>query len=157
MDGRATERADVVRFLRETEARYERNSKDPVHDAAVRERCRSKTSVLRTVAVYIERGDHVVPSERTPEVVLRAMLAAYEEAAISQARAYYAWPGVDPDLLRVSEKTDAAVTIIRNALAMFLVLGYTLLGNYDASLARDYEARLCGERPLDAPPIEEVL
>lgn len=158
MDGRATERADVVRFLRETEARYEQNSKDPVHDVAGRERCRSKAAVLRTVAVYIERGDHVAPVERTPEVVLRAMLRAYEAGAIEAETAYMrTCPDVDAAVAALPEAERLGFWCGRLRRETASVIAWGGSPNLVSEIAADYEARLCGERPLDAPPIEEVL
>lgn len=59
--GSKRERAMIVSFLRSEEERYARNSEEPKHDAAGRERCRNKACVLRTVGAYIERGDHETP------------------------------------------------------------------------------------------------
>ena len=56
----------------------------------------------------------VEAAERTPEAVLRAMLAAYEADAIEKARSYYAGPGVDAALLRATNEADEAVTGVRD-------------------------------------------
>lgn len=58
--------AAIVAFIRAEETRYRRNSWDSSHDAAGRERCANKASVLATVAAYIERGDHLAPPIDAP-------------------------------------------------------------------------------------------
>lgn len=58
--------AAIVAFIATEEARYRRNSKDPAHDAAGRERCANKASVLATIGRYIERGDHLTPPIDAP-------------------------------------------------------------------------------------------
>ncbi len=62
------------------------------------------------------------PDERTPETVLRAMLKAYEEAAIEAERAY--WRAGDEDeaeAIKGRERAIYSVNVIR-------VDGYTRVG-----------------------------
>ena len=88
MGEREAERADVVRFLCGTASRIEVEAR--AEDAAcasvgvasaITPKMREVVGAFVKAANAIERGDHVRPVERTPEVVLRAMLAAYERAA----------------------------------------------------------------------------
>jgi hypothetical protein len=97
-----------------------------------------------------------VPTERTPEVVLRAMLAAYEAAALEAEKAFYRAKAHDEIALTASEHADAAVGIVRSAIAMLCAYGTTNFDNGGFPIARDYKARLAGTRPLDAPPLEET-
>ncbi|WP_341713941.1 hypothetical protein [Erythrobacter sp.] len=100
------------------------------------------------------------PAERTPLVVLRAMLAAYEKAALdacmTQQRAHKGARGITPEvreLCRIAIHRGEAVEIAREMLA-------AVLTNVDPKLMAtestwgDYEARLAGTRPLDAPPLD---
>lgn len=86
---------------------------------------------------------------RTPETVLRAMLAAYTDAAVA----------AEVPMLRAEAPTmrqqgdyfnakDAAGNM-RSALAQFLADGEIVPW---LTLHTDYEARLAGATPLDAPP-----
>lgn len=108
--------------------------------------------------------------ERTPETVLRAMLASYEAAAIAarlQRNVASAlaisderngnFRGADAAVRKADaavRKADAATNHLRNVLAWHLC-GYSIAGFVAGSFGGDYEARLRGERPLDAPPLEE--
>lgn len=58
--------AAIVAFIRAEERRYRRNSWDSTHDAAGRERCANKASVLATMGAYIARGDHLAPPIAAP-------------------------------------------------------------------------------------------
>ena len=97
----------------------------------------------------------VEAAERTPEAVLRAMLAAYEADAIEKARAYYAGPGVDAALLRATNEADEAVTVVRDGLAILLAKEFTTLAGSMSTIGDDYAARLAGTAPIDAPPAKE--
>ena len=91
---------------------------------------------------------------RTPERVLRAMLKAYEAAAIEMGRAYYAKGGDALDLLRRSYDANRAVEVVRDCLSEHIAKGLGTFGRSNATVERDYQARLAGTRPLDAPPPE---
>lgn len=88
--------------------------------------------------------------ERTPEVVLRAMLASYALAAAKAEALIYTRQGAsDAEHLRVFDTRNALLNMCAAAAAFFA----------DGSLipwllSTDYEARLAGTRPLDAPPLE---
>lgn len=97
------------------------------------------------------------PVERTPETVLRAMLKAYEAAALALVCEYYGTeiamrPG--RDIVRLSDEADCAVSIVRDALALQIARGQNPLDASCSLIATDYAARLAGTRPLDAPPLE---
>jgi hypothetical protein len=100
------------------------------------------------------------PVERTPETVLRAMLKAYEAAALDATVGFFR-------ALKVGEGTsDFSASVIdwqSRREIVFDTLAATLAGAEEdrervlniLSLVRaDYEARLAGTRPLDAPPME---
>jgi hypothetical protein len=160
----------IVAFLRAEEARFRRNSKDPAHDAAGRERCTNKASVLATVAAYIERGDHLTTSidaprveaaERTPETVLRAMLRAYEDEWLdleTKLRCYVRGEG--PLTLADRHNLEAfreTVPALRGITAEVLSgspfdPGQTFGRYAPTAIGADYAARLAGTTPLDAPP-----
>lgn len=57
----------IVRFLRAEEERFDRGSEDADLGVEGRERCRNKASALRTVAAYIERGDHLTADTASGE------------------------------------------------------------------------------------------
>jgi hypothetical protein len=93
---------------------------------------------------------------KTPESVLRAMLRAYEQAALDAARAW--WRSEDPD------DADAHLAY-EHALQAWsdVLLGLTMCLEGDApdaddfmhtDIGQDYAARLRGDRPVDAPPAE---
>lgn len=91
--------------------------------------------------------------ERTPETVLRAMLLAYERAALEAEEAYYRAGRNDEDRsLEASDAADAAVGIVRSALAKLAVYGDAGFDDDGPRIAADYAARLAGTTPLDAPP-----
>lgn len=55
-----TEREAIVLFLREEEAKFQRHGADPKMSEAAWLRLSEKASILRTMAAYIERGDHLI-------------------------------------------------------------------------------------------------
>lgn len=91
------------------------------------------------------------PVDRTPEVVLRAMLRAYEEALLV---AHAAYMGGDRtfEAARKVDRLAADTAAVRGACA------WVISGHADVDLREhrldDYEARLDGSTPLDAPPME---
>ena len=89
-------------------------------------------------------------AERTPEVVLRAMLRAYEaraEAAhVADIRA------TCPALRHARNRAQRANDVL-HAMLYWHMAGKDLEWD-DPTLSADYEARLRGDRPLDAPPME---
>jgi len=171
--------AAIVRFLRAEEERFDRGSEDADLGVEGRERCRSKASALRTAAAYIERGDHLttdaapgeteyergqhVESER--ETVLRAMLRAYERATFG---AYLAHFKADKDTPQERECYRRAQLLHRQCHVILRETAGVAAGFPDevdfymhvgqpvdsGTLFADYEARLAGTRPLDAPPAE---
>jgi hypothetical protein len=95
------------------------------------------------------------PAERTPETVLRAMLKSYEKAALEAAIA--AWRGDDTAFVahqRQADRLTALALDIRAALAMLIAGRLGALAPWLGRGVADYEARLRGDRPLDAPPGE---
>lgn len=91
--------------------------------------------------------DKVEFAERTPEIVLRGMLQAYEAAALERTEAE----------LRGEESRGGlvfgALDDVRFALAHCRVKG-RVPRHLGPRITADYEARLSGVRPLDAPPPE---
>lgn len=100
-----------------------------------------------------QRAEWFAEPERTPEVVLRAMLAAWEHTA--QGRAITWAPTYVLNDWGSSKVAEAAACVsqIRLALA-FAVVGRDPLDVLSAALGTDYEKRLDGSRPLNAPPLE---
>lgn len=216
--------AAIVRFPRAEEERFDRGSEDANIGVEGRERCRNKASALRTVAAYIERGDHLtadtasgetehergrqegrreaieeaaamlraehavgsigtldfvarlierheanaargqhVESER--ETVLRTMLRAYERATFG---AYLAHFKADKDTPKERECHRRAQVLHRQCHVILREAAGVAAGFPDevdfrmhsgqpvdsGTLFADYEARLAGTRPLDAPPAE---
>lgn len=90
-------------------------------------------------------------TKRTPEVVLRAMLKAYQDAALEKAMAYFNSNRVSD--LDKSIAADKRVVAVRDALAVVLC-GRGVKTDVSSPVGVDYEKRLAGERPLDAPPLE---
>lgn len=88
-------------------------------------------------------------AERTPEVVLRAMLRAYEAYVVRKETAMLR----DADMAAKAgwEAALGDLAHVRRAVVLLPIFGEVRL--FDSALA-DYEARLRGERPLDAPPME---
>lgn len=93
------------------------------------------------------------PVERTPEVVLRAMLAAYEKAALEAEKALCR-DRRNEQLTDVARAMHLWVGICRMALADVQVSNQVYPETLGRMLRDDYEARLVGTRPLDAPPPE---
>lgn len=99
--------------------------------------------------------------ERTPAVVLRAMLAAYETAALGAVIAFYQAPKDVPEERKARERMsliDRLCSAVRRETGA-AVAGWTDIDfDCDRLVARellaDYEARLRGDRPLGAPPPE---
>jgi hypothetical protein len=95
------------------------------------------------------------PVERTPEVVLRAMLRAYEPVALEAEEASLRSSKDDDEAHRLAWLAGCAiddVTNLRSSLARLRVKWWE--PRLPTRLAADYEARLRGDRPLDAPPGE---
>lgn len=95
-------------------------------------------------------GDAALP--RTPEVVLRAMLRAYEAAALDAARVYQRSPVDAEGEERAYRAAVERVDDVREGLAECLEDDDVVF--VCESVGLDYEARLAGTRPLDALPPE---
>lgn len=99
----------------------------------------------------------VEPAERTPEVVLRAMLAAHEAAALEIRNQWRRTAGGTPEnsaAERRMKQLDHDVVYLRDLTSSEIVQP-TMDPYIDRAWVRsDYEARLRGERPLSAPPPE---
>lgn len=99
--------------------------------------------------------------ERTPKTVLRAMLAAYEAAALEAVVAFYQAPKDVPEERKARERMnliDRLCSAVRRETGA-AVAGWTDIDfDCDRLVARellaDYEARLRGDVPLNAPPME---
>mgnify|MGYP003494868936 CR=1 FL=1 len=89
--------------------------------------------------------------ERTPDVVLRAMLRAYE-AALFAAHVAYMRGDKTFDGARRVDRLAADTDAVRGA-AAWVAAGNAEVGLSEYRLA-DYTARLAGTRPLNAPPLE---
>lgn len=103
------------------------------------------------------------PVDRTPEVVLRAMLRAYEAATFDACLAYFRAEDSGSHEERARHERARFLhrqcDVIRRE-AAGVAAGYPDPVDFDAAgetserLMADYEARLRGDRPLDAPPME---
>ena len=109
------------------------------------------------------RGDDGAPgAERTPETVLRAMLRAYEAAALNAEVAYLrTCPDVDAATraLVASDSIYDQYSRLRAETAALLAWGTERPNpppgaHPRGALRLDYEARLSGTRPLNAPPLD---
>jgi hypothetical protein len=116
---------------------------------------REHAAWLRDALVALDLGPSpvtVAPVERTPEIVLRAMLRAYE-AALLDAHAAYMCGERTFEAARRVDRLAADTVAVRYACA-WVIAGH----NDDVDLREhrlaDYRARLRGDRPLDAPPLE---
>lgn len=87
------------------------------------------------------------PVERTPETVLRSMLRVYEAAELDAVMR-----GVGGEMVACFR---GRIQDIREALACHVVHGAdpSIHCVMHVLVSRDYEARLRGDRPLDAPPM----
>lgn len=113
---------------------------------------RKATCFLRMLASGADLSAEM-PAERTPETVLRAMLASYEKAALEAEIAYYvAIPDSEEEREQDQRREVLAddVHTLRKAIAIVLSEAHRLA--LPTRLRRDFEARLRGDRPLDAPP-----
>lgn len=107
---------------------------------------------LMPLAEALEQRQTMAP--RTPEVVLRAMLRAYEAAAFEAlVKHYQAEDGQGEAELEASEVINGLVNELRSE-AAHASAGYPAHDLTTPRLIADYEARLAGTRPLDAPPLE---
>ncbi len=101
-----------------------------------------------------QRAEWFAEPERTPEVVLRAMLAAYERAALEAAILRFG--NKEARALVAALNADERVMHMRDACAAHIAGdeagGLRRLQRW--GLRADYEARLSGARPLNAPPME---
>lgn len=126
-------------------------------DEATQEKHGNPIIALTTVLRALGMEGHVNEAPRTPEVVLRAMLRAYEQAALDAAIQRARIGSGGRVRFPVAEFEDGAM-VLRQALAVVLA-GNGGAEEYfrlrrDIDLLADYEARLAGTRPLDAPPME---
>lgn len=106
-----------------------------------------------TIRVLVLRLAPVKPS---PRVVLEAMLRAYEAAALDAIAAFYAAEDMSGDERAAWERFSSLETLTNE---LRRDVGAAICGKFKAptilsGLWADYEARLRGERPLDAPPLE---
>jgi hypothetical protein len=113
---------------------------------------------------FKSRAERAAPVERTPETVLRAMLRAYEKATHDACVLYFkttdpreerTWQDRARQLHRQCEvirRESAAVCAGHQAPVGFDAPGE--LAVQPTRILADYEARLRGVRPLDAPPSE---
>ena len=89
----------------------------------------------------------------TPEVVLRAMLTANEAAALDRAIAHMKAPLYSEYESLSSDEADSRAAHMRDVFASFIA-GLDWRALLSPEQEDDYEARLAGTRPLDAPPPE---
>ncbi len=162
--GRVPELARVVAFLQAEERKQDAAAADASLSDDSRNRCGVRAGILRTMVAYIERGDHRVAVNRAPVGVLQEMLRAYERAALEAYVAYFRTD--DPREERAQSERALLLhrqcEIIRREAAAFSaghsdpVDFYNPGGMvvYHERLMMDYRARLDGERPSDAPPLE---
>jgi len=111
-----------------------------------------RTEVLEHVLAE-RRSALATKAERTPEVVLRAMLRAYEAAALEAEIAYFSTD--DDDRWADVRRKDVTrwCEDVRGELAAMIADNHQRF-DWPQCVHLDYEARLRGERPLDAPPME---
>ena len=90
--------------------------------------------------------------ERTPDVVLRAMVHAYADAAVAAEADVFRCPGKPSNalMLRMFDSQNEAANM-RAAAATFFATGEILPYLHGRT---DYEKRLRGGVPLNAPPME---
>lgn len=111
-------------------------------------RLREELAVARAATLGKE------PVERTPKTVLRAMLKAYERAALEASVA--AWRNADDDgAVEREEVLIARVGSLRQATAKAIAAEHDPLSMLSRQTRADYEARLSGAIPLNAPPTEQ--
>lgn len=105
----------------------------------------------------------LAPVKPSPRVVLEAMLRAYEAAALDAMRAAFEAEneggesdeedGVYSAEWQRFDALDEMLTELREETA-YLATGRGDFSIVNPTTLADYEARLRGERPLDAPPLE---
>lgn len=96
------------------------------------------------------------PAERTPETVLRAMLKAYAGALPD---AYLVFARAAPSSTRQMAAKQRQDFLERAVALLGFWTGDTILTGgppviFNNPLRVDYESRMSGTRPLDAPPLE---
>lgn len=93
------------------------------------------------------------PVDRTPGTVLPSMLKAYQEAALDAETAFvlsgYAGGYVSTPLMRAMTRGCEKIS---HQLATLRACPQHSVVFHDQALRADYEARLAGTTPLDAPP-----
>ena len=97
-------------------------------------------------------------AERTPETVLRAMLASYSAAVIELRTELWRGPAWPPLFARQLDVLDHAITTLHNALGAHLAASPRAsesLMSLGRMVRTDYAARLAGTTPIDAPPAKE--
>lgn len=100
-----------------------------------------------------QRAEWFAEPERTPETVLRAMLAAYEAAWVARVDAVIA-EGKSPLFDKRQAWLERAITQLR-----WEYMGAAARADYQpfvtgTEMRPDYDARLTGKLPLNAPPME---
>jgi hypothetical protein len=97
-----------------------------------------------------------VEEERTPVNVLRAMWSAYSQTALDAEVDYFSIVNDDVQAHLAAEHRDEmadAADAVRGELSAMLAGNHTRF-DWPQWIHADYEARLRGERPLNAPPME---
>ncbi len=95
---------------------------------------------------------------RTPETVLRGMIVSYGEAVTTLRAALWSgatWTRAEDTRL---DALDHALTTLHNSRGAFLAgpeRGAESLPTLGRKTLADYEARLSGARPIDAPPADK--
>ena len=114
---------------------------------------------ISDMEIIFERVERAAPDAHqspTPEVVLRAMLRAYTEAGLAAEVAYFA-AGDNSAEERAAEgrmdMIDWGIAVVRERLARLLSRPDDLC-DMGVVITADYKARLRGDRPLDALPLE---
>lgn len=96
---------------------------------------------------------------RTPETVLRGMLRAYTDAATDAETAYFRADELSADEARADalrSRLDEALVAIRGELGWLCANGeMDTPRDWPEWIGKDYEARLSGARPIDAPPADK--
>ncbi len=98
-----------------------------------------------------QRPEWFREAPRTPETVLRAMLRAYTNAAVNAETALLR--SVAPTIMQQAAYFNAndAAANMQSSLAQYLADGEVTPW---LTLHTDYEARIAGTTPLDAPPAD---
>lgn len=170
--GRPVQRDDTCELCLPREIEAARRNAVAAEQAAAMARARLVALVGTADAVPVtacgtvadptgERGDHVRSPGRTPETVLRSMLAAYQDDRLDIEIAWHELSNGHPLRRRIpTMQRDADIESLRMLISSLITSGIDcttlrefLRSETRTALSLDFHARLRGDRPLDAPPL----